>query len=210
MRKIPVLLLEAAILAGCAHAASRSQRELQFPNCNPVRLVSPDGQWTLIAGGGPGVCCSARPLSGAAAELVGNIYLRDNRTGRTRLLDRYPGSGSLEWARDSRHFWYSSGVSNTAWLSVWQVDPFRRIDIDSLVFASHTFPQALLAATGHMYVIPLRWLGPEALSISVCGHTDQGPVTVFDYRYTVTLAGKVEETQARNRPFRSFSQPECP
>lgn len=213
MNPTALALMAALLLAGGADAHALRRRMISFPNCSSLQLASPDGRWSLIVGGqelDPSICPSAPTRSSAKRAFFGKIYLLDNRTSQRRFIAAYPGSGTLSWSADNQYFWYDSRVSNMEWITVYQVAPFRTIDINSLILATDTFPRSLLSAAGHLYFLPLEWSAPDALKVSVCGHTDHGPAILFDYRYTVSLSGRVRETSAHSEPFRNFRQRECP
>jgi hypothetical protein len=176
--------------------------EGDFPACQPIRIASPDQHWALttdsLALNCPGqTAVGAQSASAEPAPIL--LYLRDQRTHRTRRVDVDGWGGHAEWAPDSFAFFVNENVaSDEGEASLYRASGLKELDLREAILRNDRSAQRFM--NGHSYVRARQWLGDDTALVQLCGHRDEAPEVQFDVRYQVSLDGYVRKVSENTGP----------
>src|SRR5271170_1311387 len=159
----------AAVIAGA--------QELDLPWGPVKRLASPEGSHILYS-----VKSTSAP----------QLWIEDTHAHRrTKLLD-IPSTLTAAWSPDGTAFYLNDHAGSDKELSyIYDAATLQRIDIAARIQAED--PESRPFANGHAYFEIERWQGNQEIAVRFFGHTDEPPVTCFDFRYGVSRTGVVKK-----------------
>ena len=165
-----------------------SGQELNLPFGPVTRLPSPDGLRVLY-----GVPYQRGVNDGP------QLWIEDLRTHqRNQLLSISDTLGAM-WSADGSAFAVlDHSASDSATTYIYDANTLRSLDVAGPILAAD--PGATRFAEGHAYFDLERWETEERVTIRFHGHTDEPPVTCFDFRYRVSRVGAVEKLSGRVFP----------
>ena len=103
------------------------------------------------------------------------------------------------WSPDRTAFYANERLgSDSALAYVYEASPLKRIDVRDVVFKAD--PAAASAVKGHVYFDIERWEGSQHVLVRLHGHTDQFPVSCFEFRYEISRTGGVTKLWERIFP----------
>ncbi len=156
-------------------------QELYIPGGQVKRLASPDGSKILY-----GVPYQKGSNSGP------QLWIEDTRTHRRTKLFDVGGTLSAVWSGDSSAFYVNDHwASDRERAYIYNATTLKRLDIAARILAED--PASRIFANGHTYFAIERWEGAHDVAVRFSGHTDEPPVTSFDIRYRVSMAGVVKK-----------------
>jgi hypothetical protein len=170
-------------------ATMANARELDFgPLGSDERLASPDG---------------SKILYGVRSNKSGNappqLWIEDIRTHkRTKLFDILRDL-SAGWSPDGAAFYvndFQGSDEEDAYL--YDAATLQRLDLEARIQAAD--PASRRFAKGHAYYEVTHWLGNQEVAVRFYGHTDEPPVTDFEFRYRVSRAGVVKQFSQHTAP----------
>jgi hypothetical protein len=162
-------------------------RELNFgPSGSDKRLASPDGSKILY-----GV-----PFN-KTRNAPPQLWIEDTRTHkRTKLFDILRDL-SAGWSPDGAAFYvndFQGSDETDAYL--YDATTLERLDLDARIQASDPASRRF----AHTYYEVTRWVGNQEVAVRFHGHTDEPPVTDFEFRYRVSRAGVVKQLSHQTAP----------
>jgi hypothetical protein len=174
------------LLALAAFMANAQQLDLPW---GPVkRLASPDGSKVLY-----GVPYQAGRNDGP------QFWMEDTRTHHRRKLLDIPSTLSAGWSPDGTKFYVNDHLgSDEENAYIYDAATLERIDLGARIQAAD--PASHRFAKGHAYYQVTRWEGSDEVAVKFFGHTDEPPVTDFDFRYRVSRAGSVKKLSQHSAP----------
>ena len=183
-------LISIWIIAGsaCAQESRLAPLTLNLPFGPTARLASPDGSHILYG-------VPFRPGRNDGPQL----WIEDTRTHQRKKLLSVGDTLCATWAADGSAFSVEDhGASDFTRTYIYNVNTLQRLDLAKPILAAD--PNAKQFAIGHAYFDLKRWENVQEVVIHFHGHTDQSPVTCFDFRYRVSRGGDVEKLSARVFP----------
>jgi hypothetical protein len=168
-------------------SAQTSSTKLDVPGnfTRVMRLASPDGSHVLY-----GV-----PFRESVNEGP-QLWIENMRTHRRHMLLSIPDTLSAAWASDGSAFYVQDHVASDETFSfIYDTDTLRRLDLAASILASD--PAARRFADGHAHFDVDGWQGAGQVIVHFYGHTDEPPVSSFDFRYQVSRAGDVVKLSQR-------------
>lgn len=170
-------------------AMMASARQLDFgPLGSNERLASPDGS-KILYGVPHDKSRNAPP----------QLWIEDTRTHqRTKLFDILRDL-SAGWSPDGAAFYVNDFQgSDEADAYLYDAATLERLDLDARIQAAD--PDSRRFANGHTYCEVTRWVGRQEVAVRFHGHTDEPPVTDFEFRYRVSRAGVVRQLSHQTAP----------
>ncbi len=159
-------------------------QELYLPLGPVTQLASPDGY---------GILYGEKSNSGL------QLWIEDERTRRRTKLFDVGGTLSAVWCADGSAFYVNDHwASDRERAYIYDAASLERMDIADRILAAD--PQSPRFATGHSYFDIERWDGTHDVYVRFSGHTDEPPVTSFDFRYRVSRTGVVKKLSQRFAP----------
>ncbi len=160
-------------------------QQLDLPWGKIQRLPSPDGSKILY-----GVPYQQGKNEGP------QLWIEDMRTHRRTKLFDFGGTLGAEWSPDGRSF-----LVDNHWASdredayIYDAATLQRLDIGKRILAGD--PKSCPFAGGHRYFAIERWEGNDEMIVRFSGHTDEPPVTKFEFQYRVSRPGAVKKLSQR-------------
>lgn len=153
-----------------------SARELELPWGPIKRLVSPDGAFILY---------------GRSSSSAPQLWIEDTRTHRRTKLFDIPSTLTAAWSADGSAFYVNDHQgSDEESAYVYDAATLKRIDIAARIQAED--PKSRPFTHGHAYFQVTGWEGTQDLAVRFFGHTDEPPVTDFEFRYRISRRGDVK------------------
>ncbi|HWF11594.1 MAG TPA: hypothetical protein VG297_24165 [Bryobacteraceae bacterium] len=169
-----------------AALAQTPQGKLELPWGRVTRLVSPNGRATIY-----GV-----PYK-AGVNTSPQLWFTRARENQ-KLLD-VPGTLSAAWSPDGNAFFVLDHEGSDEAVSyIYDAATLERLDLAQRIASSD--PAARPYTHGHTYFDAESWQGNGQVLVRLHGHTDEPPVTCFDFRYRVRRDGAVTKLSARMFP----------
>jgi hypothetical protein len=169
----------------------------KFPDCQEVRIPSPDGRWALVSNPNPLFCAGANQASSEGT--MPELSLINEQTHHMDLVLHQGIGGDAGWAPDSTAFFVNNRIgSNSGDAALYRTDPLKRLDLMEAI--SKKDPTVRKFMDGHRYVFARKWLSNNEALVQFCGHTDQNPVVQFDIRYRIDLRGAVDKLSQEQNP----------
>jgi hypothetical protein len=160
-----------------------------FPSCQQVRIMAPNGNWALVSPPNPEFC--PKEDKGKYADFEPKLFLMNESNHRKRLVMRYSSGGDVGWAPGSMAFFVNEQVgSNVGDAYIYGTASLKKLDLTDVIFRSDS--AAAKFKIGHRYVRARKWIDDHSILVQFCGHTDESPVIQFDFRYRVTVTGQVQ------------------
>jgi hypothetical protein len=94
------------------------------------------------------------------------------------------------WSPDRSAFYVNERLgSDSALAYVYEASTLERINVRDAIFKADS--AAASAAKGHVYFEIEQWQGSQHALARLHGHTDQFPVSCFEFRYEISRTGEV-------------------
>ena len=185
-RKTQLMLGLVAFLAW-APGFQRTPTQLDLPHGPVIRLASPDGSHILY-----GLAYQS------GVDSSPQFWIEDTRTHQRKMLLAISGTLSAMWSPDGQAFsvgdHYASDGERTY---IYDTDSLVRLDLPGNILAADPGAQRFIEA--HAYFTPERWADAQHVVVRFHGHTDEAPITCFDFHYRVSRAGGVEKLSGTTR-----------
>ena len=118
------------------------------------------------------------------------LWIQQTFTGTKRLLFNLSRTITAQWAPDSTAFFVNDEfASDGTEAYIYEVPSFNRLKVSQNILAADS--SARNYARGHAYFDADGWLGSKRIAVRFHGHTDNSPVTCFEFRYIITRDGTV-------------------
>jgi hypothetical protein len=173
------------ILAYLALAAVLANaRVLDLPWGPMKRLPSPDGTFVLY---------------GKTGVNTPQLWIENTRTHRRTKLFDIAGTLKAGWSADSAAFYVNDhSASDREQGYIYDAATLKRVNIGPRILAADAKSRPF--SKGHAYFQVERWEGNQELTVRFFGHTDEPPVTDFDFRYRVSRTGAVKKLSQHTAP----------
>jgi hypothetical protein len=159
-------------------------RVLDLPWGPTKRLPSPDGTLALYE---------------KASDNAPQLWIEDTRTHRRTKLFDIPSTLSAAWSADGSAFYVNDHEgSDEEQAYIYDAATLKRVDIGARIQAEDAKSRPF--TKGHAYFHVERWEGNQEVTVRFFGHTDEPPVTDFDFRYRVGRTGTVKKLSQRTAP----------
>jgi hypothetical protein len=178
-------MMRAGIFACLAFAAVMANaRVLDLPWGPMKRLPSPDG--TLVLYGKTGV---NEP----------QLWIEDTRTHRRTKLFDIASTLTAGWSRDGSAFYVNDhSGSDEEEAYIYDAATLNRVDAGARILVEDAKSRPF--SKGHAYFRVEHWEGNQEVAVRFFGHTDEPPVTHFDFRYRVSRTGAVKKLSQHTAP----------
>lgn len=168
-------------------AVLANARVLDLPWGPVKRLPSPDGTFVLF-------------------EKTGvndpQLWIEDTRTHRRTKLFDIASTLTAGWSADSAAFYVNDhSGSDEEQAYIYDAATLKRVDVGARILAADEKSRSF--SKGHAYFEVQRWEGNPEVAVRFFGHTDEPPVTHFDFRYRVSRTGAVQELSQHTTPVKN-------
>ena len=177
--------MRAGIFACLAFAAVLANaRVLDLPGGPMKRLPSPDGTFVLY---------------GRTGVNVPQLWIEDTRTHRRTKLFDIASTLTAGWSTDSAAFYVNDHLaSDQEQAYIYDAATLKRLKVGARILAEDAKSRPF--SKGHAYFQIERWEGNQEVAVRFFGHTDEPPVTDFDFRYRVSRTGAVKKLSQHTAP----------
>jgi hypothetical protein len=173
-------------LFGCLALAAvlANARVLDLPWGPMKRLPAPDGKFVLY---------------GKAGVNEPQLWIEDTGTHRRTKLFDIASTLTAGWSADGAAFYVNDhSGSDEEQAYIYDAATLQRVDLGARILANDARSQSF--SKGHAYFEVQRWEGSRAVAVRFFGHTDEPPVTHFDFRYRVSRTGAVQKLSQHTAP----------
>jgi hypothetical protein len=127
------------------------------------------------------------------------LWIEDTHTHRRSKLFDVPSTLTAAWSPDGAAFYVDNRDGSDEELSyIYDAATLQRIDIAARIQAED--PESRPFSNGHAYFEIERWEGNQEIAVRFFGHTDEPPVTRFDFRYRISRTGVVKKLSRHTAP----------
>jgi len=159
-------------------------RVLDLPWGPMKRLPSPDGTFVLYEKQGVD-----EP----------QLWIEDTRTHRRTKLFDIASTLTAGWSADGSAFYVNDhSGSDEEQAYIYDVATLKRVDAGVRIVAADAKTRPF--SKGHAYFEVERWADNQEVAVRFFGHTDEPPVTHFDFRYRVSRTGAVKKLSQHTEP----------
>jgi hypothetical protein len=164
--------------------AMANARTLDLPWGPAKRLPSPDGTFVLY---------------GKTSVNDPQLWIEDTRTQRRTKLFDIASTLTAGWSADSTAFYVNDhSGSDEEQAYIYNAATLKRVDLGARILAADAKSRQF--SVGHAYFEVQHWTDNQEVGVRFFGHTDEPPVTHFEFRYRVSRTGAVKKLAQHTTP----------